>query len=334
MVYGNTLCQLGHVLDEWDRDGATIRSVVVDQGAGGESGTRPKTEVTLGLPMALSGGTDEPVVECTPAVTDEGSLAVNVETNVRVPPVSDSSVDIEPVESTVHADGTVDVTVAVSVADESERGEQSVGDDETQMQGERASEEVGEETEPESDGEAGRTREVPPFKDPELLQEVYDTHDTFAEMAEALEMDVTGETVRRYMIDFDIHQPNSYRSGTRSTSDEETDDGDSSEGNEIETDSQQLVAISDGIGLPDGVSVEDVIETVNRSNTIYEVKKDLDLDRQEAHAMLKDLNLMDLVLGRLSDDSGREITREDVVQRLREVSESRRNADPKRRVFN
>ena len=363
MVFGDTLCQLGHFLDEWGESGATIQSVTIDREYSPETAQNLTTEVTVAVPMALPGEDDDSAVECTPTVTASGSLAVSIDTNLPVPSADGPVIDTEPVDSTLQPDGTVAVTVAVTVeGDSTGRNENATGTDDPNERGETvetrdedttakrnedtsdrsAAEHAGstrpervEDTRPEpaegtrtepaeerrnTGASAGRSRGVPPFKDPELLKEVYDTHDTFAEMADALEMDVTGETVRRYMIDFDIHQPNSYRSGS---DDGATEEDETQVAGEPTDDGQQLVAISDGIGLPEGISVEDVIDTVNRSNTIYEVKKDLDLERQEAHEMLKELNLMDLVLGRLSDDSGREITREDVIERLRTVSEAR-----------
>ncbi len=48
---------------------------------------------------------------------------------------------------------------------------------------------------------------VPSYKDPDALESVYETYDSFTEMTEALGVDVTSETVRRYMIQFDIHDP-------------------------------------------------------------------------------------------------------------------------------
>lgn len=149
--------------------------------------------------------------------------------------------------------------------------------------------------------ETSTKREVPPFKDPELLAAVYESCDTFAQMAEEIDMDVTGETVRRYMIQHDIHEPTSYKTG-----------GDSSE--------PQPVALADGIGLPDDVTVETLIETVKNSNTIHQVKRDIDIEREDALEMLKELNLLDLVVGRLATEGEREITRDDVIDCLREAS--------------
>jgi len=54
---------------------------------------------------------------------------------------------------------------------------------------------------------AASSNAVPAYKDPGALRDVYEKHDTFPEMTEALGADVTSETVRRYMVKYDIHDP-------------------------------------------------------------------------------------------------------------------------------
>lgn len=61
---------------------------------------------------------------------------------------------------------------------------------------------------------------VPAHRDPERLQAVYDQYSTFAEMTDALDMDVTSQTVRYHMIKQGIHDPESQQT-TDSDSDEE-----------------------------------------------------------------------------------------------------------------
>ncbi|NHN46546.1 hypothetical protein G9464_02900 [Halostella sp. JP-L12] len=53
------------------------------------------------------------------------------------------------------------------------------------------------------------TDDLPPYRDPDRLQEVYELYSSFAEMTDALDVDVTPQTVRRYMIKYDIHEPSS-----------------------------------------------------------------------------------------------------------------------------
>jgi hypothetical protein len=111
------------------------------------------------------------------------------------------------------------------------------------------------------------------------------------------------------MIDYDIHEPNSY-----DTADDTEEATDATE--------EEPVVLSDGVGLPEDITVEELIETVKGSNTIYEVKHDMGVDRQDALETLRELNLLDLVVGRLATEAERDISREDVVERLREASAS------------
>jgi hypothetical protein len=62
---------------------------------------------------------------------------------------------------------------------------------------------------------ASDSESAPEYQDPERLAAVYDKYDTFAEMRDALEVDVTSQTVRRYMIEHGIHEPAS-TTGSRS----------------------------------------------------------------------------------------------------------------------
>ncbi|NHN49500.1 hypothetical protein G9464_18175 [Halostella sp. JP-L12] len=63
------------------------------------------------------------------------------------------------------------------------------------------------------DASSGRngSSDVPAYKDPDALEAVYEEYDTFPEMTEALGADVTSETVRRYMVEYDIHDPDDSR---------------------------------------------------------------------------------------------------------------------------
>lgn len=71
------------------------------------------------------------------------------------------------------------------------------------------------ETEPESTSEPDNQRgddtdtqrEVPKYQDPERLAAVYDEDATFEEMRQELGVEVTAQTVRKYMINHGIHEP-------------------------------------------------------------------------------------------------------------------------------
>lgn len=47
----------------------------------------------------------------------------------------------------------------------------------------------------------------PQYQDPQRLQAVYESNETFEDMKEALNVDVTAQTVREYMIEYGIHTP-------------------------------------------------------------------------------------------------------------------------------
>lgn len=196
-------------------------------------------------------------------------------------------------------------------------------------------------SEADPDEESGierRRPDVPAFEDTEYLQEVYDTYETFAEMAGELDMDVTAETVRRYMIDVGVHEPTCYDTGLDATDSDPSEDeervaderAESDHRAEDETDPDDQipgpgdaddpsqVLLADGIGLPNGVSGEEFVEIVMDSKTLYEVQRQLDVEREEAQQLLSDHNLLDLVMGQLRMESQRNVTRETVIERLRE----------------
>lgn len=89
------------------------------------------------------------------------------------------------------SNGTSKETESIHV--ESEVGEHTATD---------ASQETTTEGEETVDGEE-------PYKDPERLREVYDEHDTFPEMRDALGVEVTPQTIRRHMIEHGIHEVSS-----------------------------------------------------------------------------------------------------------------------------
>jgi len=325
MGIGTGFRELGRFLDDCERRGGPVERVdVAEVTEAGSEGLRAELELTLSVDS-----TSGPTLR-DPQVCPDGTVRFALDSTIELIPTADHDVSVEPTGTAVDGDETVTVRFAATVPDTPDpagdgvRAADSIGADRPDTSGlsggtadsDRTGtarvdgadvESVEHSSDAGADGAVTTTdeRDVPPFKDPDLLAEVYDSCETFAEMAEVLEMDVTAETVRRYMIDYDIHEPNTYQTGDDPTA---------------ATADQGQVVLSDGIGLPDEVTAEDLIETVERSNTIYEVKQDIDIDRDDALEMLQDLNLLDLVVGRLATEGERDITREDIVDRLREAS--------------
>jgi hypothetical protein len=160
-----------------------------------------------------------------------------------------------------------------------------------------------------------------PYRDPDRLREVYDAHETFAEMTDALDVDVTAETVRTNMIKHGIHQPASHSSESTatptaadrnesSTENESTGDEDADTGAESE--------LPDEIELPDGMTLEQLKTTVQSARSFLDVQRELDGDRDTTYQLLKDLNLLDLVHGRLSKQAERTISTEQIDERIRQ----------------
>ena len=379
MGVSSALRKLARFLEACEADERTVSDIEFEADPDSERSSRLTAAIELSLSTRPSDREDEPLVLDAAGVTEDGTLRLAFESSTVVPAAAhDVAVDVT--NATVNADGRVAVTLVASVrtdgqpetdaiatdervaetVDERTNGQRdSARGDGVRMQvagnGTRTSTDDGEtavdgETNESAASPTGRSsRRVPPFRDPELLAEVYESCDTFAEMTEALGMDVTAETVRRYMIEHGIHQPNSYNtSGSTegeeagsagnerrgsgdgeqrgSTDDEQAESTDdeqaesTDDGKTRRTDGDRApVVLADGIGLPDDVTVDELIETVKRSNTIYEVTRDIGMDREEALTMLRELNLLDLVVGRLTE-AERDISRDDVIDRLRQVA--------------
>lgn len=174
---------------------------------------------------------------------------------------------------------------------------------------------------------------VPAYKDPEALRTAYDACDTFPEMTEALDADVTSETVRRYMVEYDIHDPTDTTpqagglslADVQADSDTDTDTNpsvesdpsdDGSGGNSEPEESDGLGAksvaellaeadsddnlVADGLGISQNVTVAELAQTVTQSTSLDEVTQRLDLSQTHARRLLSELDLLDLVTHRLA----------------------------------
>ncbi|GAB7010266.1 hypothetical protein [Halorubrum trueperi] len=176
---------------------------------------------------------------------------------------------------------------------------------------------------------AVRSDDVPAYDDIEYLRTLYKSCGTFTEMSERIEMDIAAETVRRYMIEADIHEPTSYDTAVHDAENdgkhEPIDDSESTATRadrapsppDSETGDEQL--LTDGIGLPDGVTVDDIVEAVAGAASVYEVQLSLELSHAETRDLLRQLNLIDLVLHRI-DAPRQDASKDDIVRRMRQYS--------------
>lgn len=210
---------------------------------------------------------------------------------------------------------------------------------------------MGDRTDGKGELDGVRDEDLPLFEDDEYLQYLYDSFRTFEEMAQNVDISVSSETVRRYMIKAGIHEPSTYE-----TADETTVDDDSSTMEDVgnaddEADKQATIEeraegtqpstgtesvqegqadesgpgenlsdpelAADGIGLPDGLTIEELTNAIESSMTVFDVQRKLDLSQERTKKLLKQLNLIDLVVGRLSHHSDQQVTQEEIVNRIR-----------------
>ncbi|MEF8838580.1 MAG: hypothetical protein V5A24_07010 [Haloarculaceae archaeon] len=206
---------------------------------------------------------------------------------------------------------------------------------------------------------AARDASIPPFEDVAYLRRLYERCDTFAEMSQRIEMDVSAETVRRYMTDAGVHQPECYGDAETETAkaDEKDERGpetalangkgaeghpatgggvpsgapaadagasatvDSEAGTEGTGDlPPDEHLVADGLGLPADLDLRDVVDAVVEARCLYDVTRSLDLDQERTRDLLVQLNLLDLVSHRLSAVQEEETSFEDVAARIRQCS--------------
>jgi len=353
MTIGSSFRELGRFLDECE---GTVTGVAVTDADGRDGDPDLAVSVELSISPPRAGA---PALS-SPRLGPDGTLRFAVDGTRPLVPAAECDVDVDLLDASVDEGGSITAQLRATPRSDGSPGRvDAAGSDGFEPGLAAGGGGVTDEHEQSAvdDPDSDDDRDVPPFKDPELLADVYASCDTFAEMADAIDMDVTAETVRRYMIDFDIHQPNTYQtaeatdSGTETAQAEESDDvsgvertqaadvesrgsGDPLDGEERPSESgdpgdhapdsaptdataTEPVVLSDGIGLPDDVTVETLIDTVKRSNTIYEVTREVNVDREDALEVLEELNLLELVVGRLATEGKRDLGREEIVDRLR-----------------
>ncbi|WP_311172934.1 hypothetical protein [Halobellus ordinarius] len=81
---------------------------------------------------------------------------------------------------------------------------------------------------------------------------------------------------------------------------------------------EQLLA--DGIGLPESLTLRDVADAVVDARTVYEVQRQLGLSGTRTRHLLQQLNILDLVLRRVSDDPERQVSYDTVAARIRQCA--------------
>lgn len=322
MCVGGALQDLGAFLETCERRPG-VHSIDLVRDGTSDAGSQVTAVFELALPAASAADSPGPFSLATTDLDDEGRLRLTFDSLDEVLPERPDGVHVEPTDATIDPDGGVSVTVTASTtvtAETAEAARPGSGTDEPDggdPEPDRGpAERVSSTSSPverngggRADSDESSDDDVPAFRNPGLLEEVYGSCETFAEMRDALEMDVTAETVRRYMISHGIHEPNSY----------DTSGAGGSETGSVAAsgDPETPDVVADGFGLPEDVTVETLVDTVRRSDTVYELKTELGIDREAALEMLRQLDLVDHVVGRLATKDEREVSPEIVVERLR-----------------
>ncbi|GCF15298.1 hypothetical protein Harman_32330 [Haloarcula mannanilytica] len=301
------------------------------------------------------------VGDASAAVTDDGLLlTVNLRIDATAAADEAASVDSGPEQGETDASAAIssvsspdtDSNNSLPVSDVADTEAAPADDDASQARAQSDNTATDDtQSEPASEGEsdpfaAVRDDSVPPYEDTDYLQALYDECDNFKEIAEQIQMDVSSETVRRYMIEADIHVPNTYNTSSddveSATESGKPDDVASQSGADGEDDQVSVAdpvaaespgpgtdsvgdlpddqLVTDGLGLPADVQLRDVAEAVVDSDTVYEVQRCLSLNRSQTRNLLEELNLLDLVLCRLTDEPDHAVSYGTVASRIRQCT--------------
>lgn len=299
---------LSAVVDGYESRGLRIETVDAttdDGGAGGVHAT-----VAVGLPPSVLFAAGEDAAADATAVVDDGTLRMSFPVDDLVlAPASRPGVVSTSVESArATADGVV-ATVALVVDPSPDEAESDAPDGSEETVPTSAGDETA------TDGgacdalAAVRDDTVPPFEDVPYLRRLYERCDTFTAMTRLFETDVSAETVRRYMIEAGVHDPDSY--GTTA----ESDAGDEAEARAETATVDDLVAAT--VDAPADLTVADVAEAVVDARTIHEVHRRIGIDQESTRDLLRRLDLLDLVTSRIDAAPDRRISPEEVAARIR-----------------
>ena len=221
----NTFDVLSDITEHYESHGASVCNVEAVSGEASGGVLRASLELVVSLCSATA---EETGVTATEArFTAEGGFQVKVDPSDLLSLPSKDGVTVESEESlSVTDDGMLVVDVNLAIRPPDREAEVSLVDEQpaphhgtTPGAIDRVGTAGGDEREANSLA-AVRDESVPPYEDTPYLERLYETCETFEEMSREIEMDVSAETVRRYMIEAEIHQPESYETRQRGRDDD------------------------------------------------------------------------------------------------------------------
>lgn len=279
----NKLKQLADTIETLENNGITVSDVSTSSNkCEWDAGLSTEFSVTIPLPLRCV-GEDEATLSATEAeVTDDGSICVSFEGDIV-------GQKLEIVTEQDHSNEKTDKS----------------------------------EDHPSQESDESED-ELPPHQDYDALQAAYEQCDTFVEMKQTLETDVTPEAVRQQMVKHGIHEVPTEESPEEvfDNGSKQSKDGSpssikgSNDTQQVESSQTEDVFVSDG-GFPSELTVDELRDIVQSSQTLYQATQQLDVDMEEARDMLKQLDLLDFVTGRLSTRDVESVTEEEIYCRIR-----------------
>lgn len=325
----NTFDVLSDITEHYESHGACVRNVEAVSGEASGGVLRASLELVVSLCSATA---EETAVTPTDArFTAEGGFQVELDPSELLSLPAKDGVTVQSEESLgVTEDGMLVVEVDLAVRPPDGETEGSIVDVQPAPHHRATRGAIDRAGTAGGDGHEGdplaaaRDESVPPYEDTPYLERLYGTCETFEEMSREIEMDVSAETVRRYMIEAEIHEPESYETRQRGRADDDqevdtTDPSPASTDDPLETIPDEQL-ITDGIGLPAEVTITDIGDAVVGSRSAHEVTQKLDLTEEQTRELLRQLNLLDLVLHRVGDEPRKTPTYHTVATRIRQCT--------------
>ena len=162
----------------------------------------------------------------------------------------------------------------------------------------------------------------PAYRDPDRLAAVYESENTFPEMRDALDADVSAQTVRRHMIRHGIHDPDDptptqqpAADGEASTDAAQADaDDDAADGT---TDGRAVADFVDAdLAIPADLDLGTLGQCVEAADTLYDVQQRFGIDRETARELLAAFDLLELVHGRVATKHERDRLKDEIDRRI------------------
>lgn len=267
---------LSRVVEQYESRGRTVGRVEATADKAGDG-----LDATLEVPVSLCGAEDDPERSMLTPETAEmtaGGVQVAFSTSPLAALPQSTAAAVSASEESVHVvDGDIILTVHLRIDPQKADDAMPDSDDrETVDEGttpppmdeldpdepETENPEADEDSDPTSDLAAVRDESVPPYEDTAYLRRLYETCDTFTQMSDAIAMEVSSETVRRYMITADIHDPESYDLVEES---ETEDDSERVAGSDTETAAEGRDESAGAAGHEGSDDPEDTSEGVDES---------------------------------------------------------------------